>query len=147
MNVAVVQGHLRALFTADIERRLIPAASRRFTLAEHDLNADGRPELFVGLTGPYFCGSGGCSWLLLRHTGTRITRFTVSRYPVLVGTTRTNGWCDLLVSSSAGYHRLKFDGMKYPANPSLLPVLPGAPPSGLPRLLEEPADSVTWLSF
>lgn len=128
------------MFKSDLEKNLIPAASRQFTLATHDVNADGQPELFIGLQGPYFCGSGGCTWLLLTPTGALLTRFTVSDYPIVVSATRTKGWNDLLVESGGGYHLLRYTGKGYPSNPSVQPFARQAPEAGLLRLL---ADSAT----
>lgn len=143
---ALARTRLRALYKSDLEKNLIPASSRQFMLATHDLNADGQPELFIGLSGPYFCGSGGCTWLLLTPKGTLITSFSVSRYPVVVSNTRTSGWSDLLVESHSYYHRLQFNGKAYPSNPSIQPVLHKTPSVELPRLLKASA-AVVGLSF
>lgn len=135
---------LRILYKSDLERGLIPAASRQFILTTHDLNADGQPEIVVGLTGSYFCGSGGCTWLLLTPTGALLTNFSVSRYPVVVSDTRTKGWNDLLVESRSAYHRLQFNGKTYPANPSVQPLARQAPRAALPRLLAESTATLTF---
>ena len=63
-----------------------------------------------------------------------VTRTSVTRTPVGVLTTSTNGWRDLAVSiggggAQAGWVRLTYDGRTYPTNPTAPPATPldGAP--------------------
>jgi hypothetical protein len=130
----LVQLTLNEEMKADIEKDLIDSASRIFKYAEHDLNADGKKEIFVGMTGPYFCGSGGCSMYLLDYQGNVITRFSVANYPVIIGDTKTKGWSDLIIES-AGNRLVKFDGRKYPSNPSTQPKYSKTPTEALARVL------------
>jgi hypothetical protein len=122
-DIMMVEKFLRHLFKNEIESDLINPMSRQFQLQSADLNGDEKNEIFVALTGPYFCGSGGCTFLLLDHTGKLNTRFTVSSYPVIVDSTSTHGWRDLLVQSQGKFHRLKFTGSRYPSNPSTAPII------------------------
>ena len=63
----------------DLEKSIIDSFGRRFIFFEYDLNEDGKKEIFVGLRGSYFCGSGGCTTYLLDNQGNIITKFSVSR--------------------------------------------------------------------
>jgi len=103
----------------------------RYSVAFVDLNDDGTPEALVYLSGPEWCGSGGCSLLILRPDGPFwkvITRTTVTQLPIRVLSTKTNGWHDVTVwvrggGIQPGYEaRLRFNGRKYPGNPSAPPA-------------------------
>ena len=104
-----------------------PAASTRYLDASIDLNGDGRPEIIVHVIGTTACGTGGCPTLVFtpRGKGYRlVSAISVSRPPIRVAQTRTNGWRNLVVRSGgggahAGDMELAFDGKRYPANPSI----------------------------
>jgi len=85
----------------------------------------------VYLAGPEYCGSGGCRLLILRRDGDSYTvlgETTVTRAPIRVLSTRTNGLPDIGVRVSGGgvaegYEaRLVFDGSRYPSNPTVAPA-------------------------
>ncbi len=107
-------------------------ASLRFLTATVDLNGDGKPETIVYLLGQEFCGSGGCSMLVLRQDQNGnymlVTESTITRLPIRILTTSTNGWKDLGVTVARGgirtpYEaRLPFNGKKYPSNPTVSPA-------------------------
>jgi hypothetical protein len=57
-----------------------------------------------------------------------INFFTITKLPVYVLPSKTNGWSDIAVTVGGGGLRygtalLKFDGQKYPSNPSLVPMV------------------------
>lgn len=131
----------------DLEKNVIDSVSRKFIFFEYDLNDDGNKEIFVGLIGPYFCGSGGCSPYLLDHQGNVITHFTVSDYPIVVDDNKTKGWKNLFISSGGKFRVVKFDGVKYPSNPSVAPVLGVMPGDGLPRALNFVNEPYPWFRF
>jgi putative lipoprotein len=98
-----------------------------------DLNGDGHQDALVLLQNPmYFCGTGGCTLLVLKGTKSGfqfVSRSTLIRSPVLVSETKNHGWRDLVVEVSGGgiapkRVALKFTGRKYPLNPSTLTPLP-----------------------
>lgn len=103
----------------------------RYTAAFVDLKDDGTEEAIVYLLGPRWCGSGGCSCLILVPEGSSfrvITKTTVTQPPIRVLSTKTNGWRDLAVGVSGGgiqpgyTARLRFNGRKYPGNPTVPPA-------------------------
>ena len=108
----------------------LQANDRKFQFYKTDLNDDGNEEIFVRLMGPYFCGSGGCTFLLLDKYGEIITKFSVTRAPIFVEPTKTNGWSLLLVRDSGVFKELSFTDGSYPNNPSLLEKAPYDAPSG-----------------
>jgi hypothetical protein len=103
----------------------------RYAAAVVDLGGEGTDEVIVYLIGSRWCGSGGCSALILEPRGssfTVITKTTVTQLPIRVLSERTNGWSDLGVGVAgggivSGYEaRLRFNGKKYPSNPTVPPA-------------------------
>jgi hypothetical protein len=90
-----------------------------------DLNGDGQADAVILLTGEY-CGSGGCTLLVLRGSEGSfklISSSTTSSDPIRVLEETNYGWKSLLVNShSIGEVVMRFNGVKYPLNPSLQPV-------------------------
>ena len=103
---------------------------RKFQFYKIDLNEDGQEEIFVRLMSSYFCGSGGCTFLLLDKYGEVITKFTVTRAPIFVEPRKVNGWSLLLVKDAGVYKELRVDKGTYPSHPSLVSKAPYDAPSG-----------------
>lgn len=114
---------------------------RKFQYENIDLNDDGIPETFVRFSSSYFCGSGGCTFLLLDSKQNIITKFTVMEAPLFVEKTKKNGWAILLVKDKGVYKELGFNGKKYPSNPSILPRAKYDAPSGHANVLFDKAFS------
>ncbi|MBX7533387.1 hypothetical protein K3165_10670 [Qipengyuania sp. 1XM1-15A] len=106
------------------------AGTMRYALAWSDLDGDGADEAIVYLAAPYFCGTGGCPTLVLTPAGPmwrKVGDISVSRTPVTVLDSATNGWKDITVAVSggggpSGNALLKFDGEAYPSNPTVAPA-------------------------
>ncbi len=136
---------LREYYKKDIASGLLDSTSRRFMLAEQDLNDDGKNEIFLGLSGSYFCGSGGCTVLLLSSEQKLNTSFTVVNYPIFIAQSTTHQWKDLLIKSNGKLHIIKFTGVKYPANPSVQPTVDSL--SGIERKILEQSASASLFRF
>jgi hypothetical protein len=104
-----------------------------------DLNGDGERDALVILVGSNWCGSGGCTLKVFHgHDGHyhSVSTSTLIRTPIAVSDRKTNGWRDLIVEVSGGgissrKVALKYDGKKYPANPSLqTPLTANSPIKG-----------------
>jgi hypothetical protein len=96
-----------------------------------DLNDDGKKEVIVYVSGRMWCGTGGCVMLILALDGESyrvVTRTTVTKLPIRVLTTKSNGWHDISVAVAGeaiqpGYEaELSFDGKTYPSNPTVPPA-------------------------
>lgn len=124
-----VKDYLTTKYLEPNEHAALRPADRQFQLYQLDLNQDGKPEVFVQLNGTYFCGSGGCTILLLDSQLRPITRFTVTNPPFFVEQTRKNGWRVLLVKSQGEWKELTYTKGTYPANPSVVSKAPYAGPS------------------
>lgn len=103
----------------------------RFVDGFIDLNGDGRAEAIVHLTSNDWCGSGGCTTLVLVRDGDSwrvLTKITITSPPIRVLTSKTNGWRSIAVwveggGISPGYEaELRFNGRNYPSNPSVAPA-------------------------
>lgn len=140
---------LRKVLPVILEKELVGADStaRRFVYFETDLNGDGKAELLVGFTGMNWCGSGGCTALLLSPEGTLVTRFTVAGFPFTILDEKTNGWKNLVVYSGGADRLLKFDGKTYPKNPSIAPKFSGKLPDESPRALAFATKPYPWFTF
>lgn len=103
----------------------------RYFSAIVNLKDDGTREVVVYLTGDVWCGSGGCTTLILAPKDSSyqiVTRITITRPPIRILTSRSNGWHDIGVwvqggGVQPGYEaELSFDGQSYPNNPSISPA-------------------------
>ena len=133
----------------DIRRFLLQeypeAAPMRYALAWHDLDGDGADEAIVHVISSYLCGSGGCNTLVLTPAGPmwrKVGDISVSRAPVTVLDSATNGWKDITVDiagggGASGIALLKFDGEAYPSNPTVAPA-ESAEGHGTVLIAEEP---------
>ncbi|ULQ53337.1 hypothetical protein [Flavihumibacter fluvii] len=146
-TASLIRASLQEEYRSDLEKNIIDSISRKFIFFEYDLNDDGYKEIFVGLTGPYFCGSGGCTIYLLDHQSKLINTFTVAGYPIVIDNNKTNGFKDLFIHSGNKDRIVKFDGKKYPSNPSMLPALTMAPGDGLTRALDWTHEPYPWFHF
>ena len=80
-------------------------APGRYVYSRVDLNGDGRDEVMAYLMGSFFCGTGGCTLQLFTESQdgyALVSEFPLSRTPVIVAATKTNGWNDLLRLESGG---------------------------------------------
>ena len=143
-TVDLVKRKLAEMFKDDLAKNLISPESRKFTLFEYNTNADPKKEIFVGLTGPYFCGSGGCTLLLLDPEGKLINKFTVTDYPITIADTSTNDWKDLVLTSNGKDHLIKFNGKAYPSNPSLQPIYSSSSKQNLVKGLNSSDQVYAW---
>lgn len=114
-----------------------------------DLDADGRLDALAYVSGRDLCGSGGCSLYVLRNEGRAyriITRTTVTRPPIRVLQHRSHGWSDLGVWVAGGgiipYEAvLRFDGKRYPGNPTTQTKSKVVPGSGKTVIADEAAST------
>ena len=103
----------------------------RYSAALSNLSGAKVREVVVYVSGRAWCRSGGCTMLILRPNGvsfTVIARTTITRPPIRVLQTTTNGWHDVGVwvqggGILAGYTAvLSFNGKAYASNPTVPPA-------------------------
>jgi hypothetical protein len=134
MALAVLEGGVRAeeapsaLSTA-IASLVAPGWNSDYQYALVDLNGDRTPDAIVLMHNDYFCGSGGCTAFVLKGTGIGfkvVSKIFIAREPFAVLTETKHGWKSLSVyvaggGAKAGAVVLRFNGSKYPSNPTLQP--------------------------
>jgi hypothetical protein len=112
----------------------VNASELSYATVAVNLNSGLGAEHMLYLRGPRWCGSGGCTVLVLEETnaGCRlISKITVVKLPVRVLEAQKNGWRSIGVwveggGISPGYEaELGFNGRGYPPNPTVRPALRG----------------------
>jgi len=105
----------------------------RYVAAFVHLRDDHSQQVIVYLIGRTWCGSGGCTTLILVPKGSSysvLTEMSITQQPIRVLDTKSNGWHDLGVWVQGGWiqpgyeARLSFSGKEYPSNPSVPPAQP-----------------------
>ena len=104
----------------------------KYQHAFFDLNSDGVEDVLVLLESDDWCGSGGCTLLVLEGQVLSeqaeppvykiISQSTVTRTPISVADSESQNWHDLIVHSGGEEKILKFDGQHYPHNASMQPA-------------------------
>ena len=91
-----------------------------FSFVSVDLNQDSKKEHLVALFGMNFCGSGGCTLLILNNNFTLNSHITLAQFPIYVSKTNfSEGWKDIYLSKRDGkYALMQSNGNSYPLNPS-----------------------------
>lgn len=115
--VELIRKQLLVLLKKDL--LAITKKDRFFYYEAFDLKNDKKNEYFVGFSNPYFCGSGGCSGYILNNDGSVINSFTVTDFPILVTTSTSDSFYDLIFESRGIFHQMKMKNGKYPSNPSV----------------------------
>lgn len=122
------------------------AVSYRHALT--DLNGDGLPDAVVLLSGSRFCGSGGCNMAVFRGSKsgfTFVSGSTITREPIRVMTEKNAGWNALIVyTNRIGDMVMRFDGSRYPLNPSTQPKASEAQLKAARILLPAPDPPDAW---
>jgi hypothetical protein len=103
----------------------------RYSAASANLGGDGREAVVAYISGQRWCGSGGCTLLVLEPRASSyqvVGKITIARLPITVLPSTTNGWHDIGVwvqggGVQPGYEAaLSFDGRRYTSNPSVPPA-------------------------
>jgi len=122
---------LRKFLQDYVKRRLVDGKTTRYLYAFVDLSGNGKQEIVTYITGDSWCGSGGCTTLVLAPQDSSyriVTRIPITGLPIRILAAKSNGWHDLGVwvqggGIQPGYEaELSFDGKSYPTNPSRLPA-------------------------
>jgi hypothetical protein len=97
-----------------------------YDVAYYDLNGDKNKEAVLYLSDINWCGSSGCTLLIFKAGKgkyTFISKTMITRKPILVSSSSTDGWFDIIVNTRGQENALlRFKNGKYPKNPSTQPV-------------------------
>lgn len=121
--VELIRKQLNILLKKDLPS--LTKEDRVFYYDAFDLNNDKKDEYFVGFSNSYFCGSGGCSGYILNNDGSVINKFTVTDFPILITTSATEKFYDLIFETGGKFHLIKMKNGKYPSNPSVQEIWKG----------------------
>lgn len=133
-QAASIKDFLQKYLKNDLQ--FIEPENRNFSFYAIDMNGDKKPEYFVSMKGSYFCGTGGCNFLLLSNDFKLINNFTVMNEPIFRSSHKTKGWNDIILYGAydknggvKSWVHLKYDAKrkKYPSNPSMVKPIPIAP--------------------
>ncbi|WP_428232073.1 hypothetical protein [Flavobacterium sp.] len=143
--VELIRKQLNILLKKDLPA--LTKDDRFFYYEAFDLNNDNKDEYFVGFSNPYFCGSGGCTGYILNNDGSVINRFTVTDFPVLVTTSTSEKFYDLIFETGGKFHLLKMKNGKYPSNPSVQENWNGEVPKESTKVLDIQEKKLEKYSF
>src|SRR5688572_10507630 len=108
----------------------VQVAPPSFRAAKVDLDGDGIDEILTLSAGYFACGSGGCGFRIYSAKDDRVRKVSgsaITRMPIGVTDATTNGWRNITVFicggglDPCGRALLKFDGSRYPPNPTMPP--------------------------
>jgi hypothetical protein len=111
--------------------KFAPDTATKITTVTVTVDNGKAEEDIVYISGQEWCGSGGCTMLILEPTGSSfkvLGRVTIVQLPIRLLRTMRNGHPDIGVFVQGGgillaYEAvLTFNGRKYPSNPSLPPA-------------------------
>lgn len=142
-----IENYILTEYLTERDLRTMSTEERKFQLYEIDLNNDGKKEFFINFVTPYFCGSGGCSVLLLSDQMEAITEFTVTRTPIYVEESMENGWRILMVQSEGKWRKLIYEDGEYPSNPSVVEINNSGPTEGANILFDNDQNNLKTFTF
>ncbi len=145
--VATVKDYITTTYLTEADLRAIPEDQRKFQIEQLDLNDDGKKEVFVNFMSPYFCGTGGCSIVLLNKQIEPITKFTVTRTPLYIERSMENGWRPILTQSEGKWRKLIYKDGSYPSNPSVVEVSKNGPSEGSDILFGDDKNELETYNF
>lgn len=110
-----------------------------------DLNDDGIDDAVVLITDNQYCGSGGCSFIIFRGVAggfKLVSSSTITREPILMLAEKKKGWHTISVlvaggGAKPGQVMMRFNGKKYPGNPSIQPTAKKNDLKGAKTLISE----------
>lgn len=142
-----IENYILTDYLTERDLRSISKDQRKFQVARIDLNSDGKPETLVNFVTPYFCGSGGCSMVLLDDNLQPITTFTGISPPVFVEPAVQKGWKTLIVHAAGNWRRLSYFNGSYPTNPSMVEPTASPPSKDATALFDSGKKAIATYTF
>ena len=131
-----IKNYITSEFLTEADARAITEDQRKFQLHKIDLNNDGNEEVFVNFMTSYFCGSGGCTVLLLDSNLKLITRFSPTE-TLFVGEKVENDWRVILTHTEGSWRKLIYDNGTYPSNPTMVEKTTDEPSVNAVKMFDE----------
>lgn len=114
-----LKDYIATEFLKEGDLRAIKEEQRKFQLYKIDLNNDGEEEIFINFITSYFCGTGGCTVLLLDSNLELINSFSPTQ-TLYVEEILENDWKILLTKSEGEWRKLIYEDGAYPSNPTII---------------------------
>lgn len=121
-----IKTYINTDFLTEGDLRAISEEQKKFQLYKVDLNNDGDEEIFVNFITSYFCGTGGCTLLLLDSNLELITKFSPTQ-TLYVENALTNDWSVLLTKSEGKWRELIYEFGTYASNPTMVDAVNKTP--------------------
>lgn len=141
-----VKNYLITEFLTDGDLRAIKEDQRKFQLYKIDLNNDGNDEVFVNFMNSYFCGTGGCTVLLLDSDLELITRLSPTR-TLYVEKILENGWSVLFTETEGNWKKLIYKNGTYPSNPTMVETTNELPSDQAQIMFDEESSKLKTYTF
>lgn len=106
-------------FLEEGDLKAIKEEQRKFQFYKIDLNNDGKEEVFVNFISSYFCGTGGCTVLLLDSNLELINRFSPTQ-TLYIEETVQNDWKVIFTKAEGKWRKLIYENGFYPTNPTIV---------------------------
>lgn len=142
-----IENYILTEYLTERDLRRISKDQRKFQFHQIDLNNDGKMEILLNLPTSYFCGTGGCSVLLLTDQLNPITEFTEITTPIYVQEEIENGWKVLMVQSGGRWRKLIYEDDSYPSNPLEVEVSRDSPTKSADVLFDNDKEVVRTYPF
>lgn len=140
-----VKEYITTKFLTEADLRAISKEDRHFQLYKSDLNNDGSEEIFVNFGTSYFCGTGGCTVLLLNSQLELITKFSPTQ-TLYISDEIVNGWAILLTNAEGDWKKLIYEGGTYPTNPTMVEEITDLPGNTI-KTFDEDSNKQNTYSF
>lgn len=131
-----VKNHIISEFLTAGDLRAIKEDQRKFEIYKIDLNNDGKQEVFVNFMTYYFCGTGGCTLLLLDSDLKRITNFSPTR-TLYIEKTEQKDWNVLFTKTEGNWRKLIYKNGSYPSNPTMVKATKESPSKNAEMIFDE----------
>lgn len=138
-----VKDYITTKFLTEADLRAISEEDRKFELYKVDLNSDGSEEVFVNFGTSYFCGSGGCTILLLSDKLELITKFSPTQ-TLFIGKEIENSWAILLTRADGDWKKLIYESGTYPSNPTMVEIATDLPENAEKVFKEDTSEQKTY---
>ena len=131
-----IKSYITTKFLTEGDLRAISEDQRKFQLYKVDLNNDGKDEVFINFITSYFCGTGGCTVLLLTNNLELITRFSPTQ-TLYVEKSVENDWSVLLTHTEGSWRQLIYENGTYPSNPTMVEAMNQLPNENAEKIFNE----------
>lgn len=121
-----IKSYITSDFLEEGDLRAIKEEQRKFQIYKIDLNKDGKEEIFVNFITSYFCGTGGCTVLLLDSNLELINRFSPTQ-TLYIEEDFQNDWKVIRTKSEGKWRKIVYENNAYPSNPTMVEEVDESP--------------------